>query len=504
MRWRHAVLGFVITVPLLMMGLDLWARFQYEFQGPMTWDTPLYLAVGRGMLNGLLPYRDLFESKPPGIFLLSSLSLWAFGDITLAAIAQALALAVFPLSMLIIASRLPMERGPLRYLVLAIAFLFGGTLALYTGERSGEMQVESFGAGFSALYIATVFPYSGQMRWGRTVVAGCMLLGAIGMKEPFFLSTLAAALFLFAHTPKCLVRVYLWPFCVAMVVGGIVLGMLGYLGPYVSIYLPQMVGSHLRMMGPWWERGLLVGNLWRDIGAYAPLFQGVLAVCVCVFLFQQCRRRERWVALLCTGIGVYLAVLSVGLEGHFFNHHFVFAVPAYMALFSAVIAHPWEREHAAVSWRKMILVPLVALVLFLGVRQPEISYAARLSNVRRGLEQAQQIAVSIDGILDRCNLASYLFLGTNGLQPYAYTKHSPLGPAFIQYDYLATLQSPFFRETFLQNLEKSPLVVVHNPELQDMRPAVEQYLAVHFTNVPWPCAGSFSDPAPYSFLFRLP
>lgn len=502
MRWRHAVLGFVVAVPLLMMGFDLWARFQYELQGPITWDTTLYLAVGRGMLNGLLPYRDLFESKPPGIFLLSSLSLWAFGDITLAAVFQALALAVFPLSMVMIVSRLPMARGPLWYLILAIAFLFGGTLALYTGERSGEMQVESFGAAFSVLYLATIFPYPVRMTFGRTVVAGCMLLGAIGMKEPFFLSTLGAALLLFAQNPRHIVDAYLWPLSIAVILGVFFLSFLGYLGPYVSIYLPQMVGNHLRMMGPWWERGLVWWRLMQDTGAYMSLFQGVIVLCVFLLLLQHCASRRCWSAFLCMGMGAYFTVLSVGLEGHFFNHHFVFAVPAYAALFSAVIAYPWEREHRAVSWRQMTLVPLVALVLFLGARQPEISYAARLFNVRRGVEQAEQIALSIDTILDRCNLGSYLFLGTNGLQPYAYTKHSPLGPAFIQYDYLATLQSPLFRETFFQNLEKSPLVVIHNPELQDARPLVEQYLSTHFTNVPWLCAGDVPDPAPYQFLFR--
>lgn len=43
-------------------------------------DVLLYFAAGRGILNGLSPYIDIFETKPPGMFLLSALSLRVTGD----------------------------------------------------------------------------------------------------------------------------------------------------------------------------------------------------------------------------------------------------------------------------------------------------------------------------------------------------------------------------------------------------------------------------------------
>jgi hypothetical protein len=42
-------------------------------------DYLLYTVVGRGILNGLTPYIDLFESKPPGMFLLAAVSLLVSG-----------------------------------------------------------------------------------------------------------------------------------------------------------------------------------------------------------------------------------------------------------------------------------------------------------------------------------------------------------------------------------------------------------------------------------------
>ena len=42
------------------------------------------------------------------------------------------------------------------------------------------------------------------------------------------------------------------------------------------------------------------------------------------------------------------------------------------------------------------------------------------------------ISARIDKILDACKLDRYMFIGQNGLQPYAFTKHSPVGPLFLQ------------------------------------------------------------------------
>ena len=59
---------FFIAFPHLI------SRLNYELEGPFTWDTPMYWTVGRAFLDGKKIYVEMFENKPPIIFLLSALS----------------------------------------------------------------------------------------------------------------------------------------------------------------------------------------------------------------------------------------------------------------------------------------------------------------------------------------------------------------------------------------------------------------------------------------------
>lgn len=66
-----AVLSVIFLSVLISQGKNYFSRYLYELDGPFTWDTTIYYAVGKGMSHGLLPYWDLFETKPPMIFFLS-------------------------------------------------------------------------------------------------------------------------------------------------------------------------------------------------------------------------------------------------------------------------------------------------------------------------------------------------------------------------------------------------------------------------------------------------
>src|SRR2546422_741744 len=68
------LVGLLFSMPFAIW--ELIRRVQLELLGAVQPDAYLYFTVGRGILNGLLPYKDLFETKPPGMFLLSALSLW--------------------------------------------------------------------------------------------------------------------------------------------------------------------------------------------------------------------------------------------------------------------------------------------------------------------------------------------------------------------------------------------------------------------------------------------
>jgi hypothetical protein len=70
---RHAValLAIGIVAAALAAGFHLAQMLALEARGAINSDGIAYLIVGRGILNGLRPYADLFESKPPGMYFLS-------------------------------------------------------------------------------------------------------------------------------------------------------------------------------------------------------------------------------------------------------------------------------------------------------------------------------------------------------------------------------------------------------------------------------------------------
>ncbi len=64
---------FIVLVIYVMIRA-FYSVITYELSHAYTADAPLYWAVGRGMLNGLTPYSEMYENKPIGVFFLSALS----------------------------------------------------------------------------------------------------------------------------------------------------------------------------------------------------------------------------------------------------------------------------------------------------------------------------------------------------------------------------------------------------------------------------------------------
>lgn len=70
-----ALLFAVLSAATLAVCLpELIGRISYERQEIGNWDTYLYYTVGHALKEGKIPYADMYENKPPMIFLLASLS----------------------------------------------------------------------------------------------------------------------------------------------------------------------------------------------------------------------------------------------------------------------------------------------------------------------------------------------------------------------------------------------------------------------------------------------
>jgi hypothetical protein len=82
------------AVPLALLAIsDVGQRLIYEAHGPLTGDTAIYAAIGRGILSHIPLYSGLFETKPPLIFLLFAFSWKMVGSWALATWAQVVTIA---------------------------------------------------------------------------------------------------------------------------------------------------------------------------------------------------------------------------------------------------------------------------------------------------------------------------------------------------------------------------------------------------------------------------
>ncbi len=488
---------------LLLEGV--WARVLYEARGPFNVDSPIYWAVGRGILNGLLPYTDLFETKPPGIFLLSSLSIWFGGNMQLGALAQAAVFLHIPL--LVVGGALRIRHIAHRGLLLTVvlsAIVFGSLLSLYSAERSGEFQVESFGALFVLAYAAVITKPAIKKKKTQTIICALLLYCAIGLKEPFIMTALACSLLL-ARRPSDIVRTFMIPVCVTAVAGFVTLLLTGYLDGYLHVYLPEMLGKHIEQnYSPLWQRGFFLERTYTDIAVYVPALAWMVAgMCAAALLQLRLRHSLRHSAftLACVLSALYLMILAIGVGGSYWNHHFTFAIPGYAALFFVFI------RETAMHWHR--LLPRLAVTAFgiiscfAAVQIPDHQYGAYILGIEDEEKRMINSAAYIDAVLDACSIDRYLFLGPNGNHPYGFTKHSPIGPLFIQYNEWLQSNRPEFRKDMLEATENAFFVVKDNLSMDWLNVPINRHLEQYFTTEPWPCAAHIPSNQRYEYLFRL-
>lgn len=491
-----AVICLLMVVFCWPMLREFAAHMWFELHAPSAVDSHLYGAVGRGILNGLTPYSDLWESKPPGMFLVAALSLWLSGDLAYAHALQVLILLTIPLLFTVFAvqvvAKRPRSSTPI---LLTGSLLIGIAVSLYVGKRSGGFQTESFGAFFALLYLLKIARRERHMRMRDTFEASLWLLLASGFKEPYFVVCAVSAAAML-RTKRSFVEAFVIPAAIALAVGTIFMAVMGWLGAYVTLYLPEMFGGNLQGVGetreftPFWKRGLFLRHLYDNLNLFCALMADVVACALLLTLHERRhdhRLLRRWLPImLLFALLTYLTTLTVGLTDKFWTHHYVFAVPVYAAVVLSAIRHAhlrWDRHLVKLVFSAMLLLFCVSSSMFV-----PYDYEASLLAYHRADSRMREAAKEIDAVMDACDEERYLFFGSNGVQPYGYTEHSPLGPLFQQVEYWMSEEHPEFRESLLQNLRSTNLIVGSRLRLLDLTDEVERHRRQYFTETPWPCA----------------
>lgn len=474
---------WALLAAILVSGLGIlcYAWFQVS-SGYLHGDALIFQTVGRGMLHGARPYVDLFETKPPGVFLLHALSWKLFGSQFFVSLVLAVLLVSLPIRILLPSLDIIVDRpGSDRKILSLLTLLFGTTITLYIINQAGGGLAESFGAYFGVLFLSMLITHRPSV--GRSLFLGGLLLLAVGFKEPFLLSITAGAILLsgfqvfkFSILPACLV---------AAVLGLIGLLAFGLFDPFFQVYLPHMLGFHVHQHdGSTLVHALGVWRVFINLGAYSWGF--ALAITLLWLLVAR-------TALLRWLLATYLTLLAVAIGGDFYGHHFVFAVPFYCVLW-------WK--FLALKHQKFVVPVLSALLIVTALSATKLSYAGDAVSWNKHEAEMKQAAATIDEVMDNCNWEKYLQIIPRVGDAFAYTDHVPYGPIFLHYSRFIGAKREY-QTAFIRALNEAQIALVLDLKTSNLSEDAIEFMGVHFSDEAPACAGAeFSQPEPYTLLFR--
>jgi hypothetical protein len=470
---REITIACILAFPFVIYAFtQLCLRINYELTGVYTWDTTIYWAVGRGILNGIAPWSGLFETKPPGIFLLSAISFGIFDSSIFTNYFQIFVL-LLTVAVPIVAYFLQSSYRSVSKL--AFAMLAGLLLALYSAERSGEVQVESFGAAFAciaAFAMATPNFERRKILWTSLTAIG--ILGACGFKEPFLFPIFGISL-IFCKDIKDWFYRFILPLAIAILFGIIILLICGWFGDFLQ-YFNHMSSTHISRYGSPFRRAMNLSHLYNDLNAFSyGLAIALFALLSLPFVFAKSNENALLIKIIFLGIAFFLAAYSVGLGGEYYNHHHIFALPFYMALILLLLKN-WNGENFAIC--KLGLVSFVFFAIAT-LNLPNLNLDKRSENLSNWAKEPMQAAAYLDLKMDELGIDRYTFLGGNGPEIYGWTKHSPNGPYFFQYDYMFR-EILDFKDSLISSIKRADVVVVAHM-WNEIAPQANQILDEHFT-----------------------
>jgi len=476
-KWHNVKLNLetifvcALVFPFVLYAfIELCIRINYELSGAyQVWDAPIYYAVGRGIVNGIAPWSGLWEIKPPGIFLVSAISFKFFDSHVFTYYFQVFVLLLTAAVPIVAYFLLSNHRSVSKF---AIFLLAGLLLALYSSERAGEFQVESFGAAFGCIAIFAMAVPNFEKRkilWLSLATIG--ILGACGFKEPFLFPLFGASLILCKDIKEWAWRFAL-PLAIAVLFGFVFLLVCGWMDGFLH-YLEFMFSTR---HGSSFGRALEFHHIYNDLNSFSRGF--TVSLLILLFLpfikfFQNIKANEEtsFAKILFFCIALFLSSYSVGLGGEFFEHHFIFALPFYMALILLLLRN-WDGENLPVA--KLGLLCLVFFAIgtidlpyrfernqspYKGINHFHLTFEQRTKYLNENAKDFKEAADYLDSKMDELGIDRYVFIGSHapGIQVFGWTKHSPMGPYFNQQPQWLKIGVV---DSLISNIQKADAVVV--------------------------------------------
>lgn len=112
-------------------------------------------------------------------------------------------------------------------------------------------------------------------------------------------------------------------------------------------------------------------------------------------------------------------------------------------------------------------------------------------------------AAYLDGVLDAAGEETYLWIGFNGYNPYAFTKHLPSGPCFAQDPYNFREEDGFFADSFKKQLSGVNVIVFCRLDVGVITQETEAYIRENFTVTVPESVAKARLTAPETFVWKL-
>lgn len=529
---------------------ELFGRLGYELHEVWNWDSVLYYTVGHGLEEGKTPYLEMYENKPPMIFLLAALSRKLTGGYRLLNFLSAgafLSMLVLPL----LFAGIFWKRSKVRFAYGALVFLFtlgcSALFLMYSEERSGEVQIEAFGTSalLFALFFASFIPSEKAKPYSLSVVLTGVFFGIAAMfKEPFLVVGGVSVLLMCNCKKDFFFRLFM-PMLYAGVTVLAVLLVSGAFVPYFTVYLNNMLFSHISRYGSPFERMFRLGRLFRDMLKFsfalpAAVIFCILAVAVCETagvspegkqpLPLRAALKRGALSVLRLTAGLFAASFCVGLGGQYFNHHHIFAMPWYFALLMRSIqlfflvfraasdrapeaagiapaAQTDETPSFASRRKQKRALPAVACLTALCCLLTAGFFARPVyrqnEQVIARIQTLKQDAAWLDDVLDRLGEDTYLWLGFNGYTPCALTRHLPSGPCFAQDSANFQNADGFFAQAFEKQLLGTNVLVVKEISLGVLTESTKKYIEENFTSDPPESIAGLESSRPETFEWEM-
>jgi hypothetical protein len=345
LRWLGRV-SLVAAIAAIVFWVHL-----FEFKGENRWDSAAFLAIGKLLQRGLLLYRDLWDTKPPGIY-----------------IYQSAVFAVLPIevwSLRLTDYLLYVAAGAVFYRLCTVAarwpLALAGTAVWLTVAHHPSFNIAGFYTeeyaaicAIGAVAAATRYWRHGGLGW--VIVSGVGIAAAVIFKHPGIACAVPVAVLLSGRRP--LVALPLAAFSAAVPIV-LVVGYFwwhGALAPFLDCQLVQLLVQHGVLDDPHPKPlSFRVQELgWKTyalLRLYTALFwPAAFGSIVCLLR----PNRFRLAALL----WMLTDLLLIGAQKFYFEHYYIQIFPS--AVLVGVIGAAWLlQSRAREGW--LVAAPRLAL-----------------------------------------------------------------------------------------------------------------------------------------------